>query len=49
MLIASLEEVKPLFYGGATDEKKKANGADDILNSIFNIKFALTLAVLCDM
>lgn len=49
MLIASLLEVKELYSTGRSDEKKKAEKAKDILNSIFNVKFSLTLAVLCDV
>ena len=48
-LIASLLEVKELYSTGRSDEKKKAEKAKDILNSIFNVKFSLTLAVLCDV
>ena len=49
MLIACLEEVKNLYSDGRSDEKKKAQKAGDILHSIYNIKFTLTLAVLCDV
>ena len=49
MLISCLEEVKGLYFNGRSDEKKKAEKAEDILNSIYNVKFALTLAVLCDV
>ena len=49
MLIACLEEVKGLAFGGTSDQKKKAATAGDILNSIFNIKFTLSLALLVDI
>ena len=39
-LIVSLEEVKSTFYNGR---------AEDISQSIFNVKFALTLSLLCDV
>ena len=49
MLISSLEEVQKLYHAGTSDQKKKAETAKDILNNIYNIKFALSLAVLCDV
>ena len=49
MLISCLEEVKGLYFNGRSDQKKKAETAEDILNSIYNIKFSLTLAVLIDV
>ena len=49
MLITCLEEVKELYSAGTSDQKKKAETAKEILNNIFNIKFALSLAVLCDV
>ena len=49
MLITCLEEVKELYSAGTSDQKKKAETANEILNNIFNIKFALSLAVLCDV
>ena len=39
VLVASLEEVKDLFFNGRSDEKKKAENAEDILNLIYNVKF----------
>ena len=48
-MIAFLEEVKELYSNGRSDEKKKAQTADVILKSIYNIKFSLNLAVLCDV
>ena len=48
VLVSCLEEVKGLFFAGRSDEKKKAETAEDILNSIYNVKFTLTLAMLCD-
>ena len=49
MLISCLEEVQELYNAGTSDQKKKAETAKDILNNIYNIKFALNLAVLCDV
>ena len=51
VLVASLIEVKELYSTGRSDQKKKAEKAKakDILNSIFNVKFSLTLSVLCDV
>ena len=49
VLVACLEEVKELYSNGRSDEKKKAQTADVILKSIYNIKFSLNLAVLCDV
>ena len=49
MLISCLEEVKGLHLNGTSDQKKKAEKAEDILNSIYSVLFALTLAVLCDV
>ena len=48
-LVTSLEEVKSLFYNGTSDERQKAKNADDIMQSIYNVLFALTLAVLVDV
>ena len=41
--------MKELFSNGTADQKKKAETAKDILNSIFNVKFGLSLAVLVDV
>lgn len=49
VLIACLEEVKQLHHNGTSDQKTKAENAEDISSSIYNIKFALSLAVLCDV
>lgn len=49
VLITCLELVKELYSAGTSDQKKKAETANEILNNIFNIKFALSLAVLCDV
>lgn len=49
VLIASLEEVKLLHVNGTSVEKTKAEKAEDISKEIYNVKFALTLAVLCDV
>ena len=49
MLIATLEEVKLLYFNGTSDQKTKAENAEDITKEIYNVKFALTLAVLCDV
>ena len=49
VLVACLEEVKDLFFNGRSDEKKKADNAEYILNLIYNVKFTLSLAVLCDI
>jgi hypothetical protein len=49
VLVACLEEVKGLHMNGTSDQKKKAETAEDTLNSIYNVKFALSLAVLCDV
>ena len=49
VLVACLEEVKEKFWDGTSDQKKKAEKADEILSSIYSIKFALTLAILCDI
>ena len=49
VLVSCLEEVKSEFYNGTSDQKKKAETADSILNMIYNVTFALTLAVLCDV
>ena len=49
VLIACLEEVKGLYFTGKSDEKNKAEKADELLSSIYNVKFSLNLAVLCDV
>ena len=49
VLIASLEEVKLLHVNGTSVEKTKAEKAEDISKEIYNVKFVLTLAVLCDV
>ena len=49
VLVACLEEVKALYINGTSDQKSKAEKAEHILNCIYNVKFALTLAVLCDV
>ena len=49
VLISCLEEVQNLYSDGTSDQKKKCETAKDILNSIYNTKFALSLAVLCDV
>ena len=38
-----------MFHNGTSEQKKKAEKAEEILNSIYSIKFALTLAVLIDV
>jgi hypothetical protein len=48
-LVSCLEEVKELYSDGTSDQKKMAETAKDIMNSIFNIKFGLSLAVLIDV
>ena len=47
--LTSLEEVQELYNDGTSDQKKKADTAKDILKNIYNVKFALSLAVLCDV
>ena len=49
LLIETLEEVKDLYHDGTSDQKTKVEKAKDISNSIYNVKFALSLAVLCDV
>ena len=49
VLVSCLEDVKRQFCNGTTDQKKKAANAEDILNAIYSVKFALSLAVLCDI
>ena len=49
VLVSCLDEVKELYSNGNSDQKKKAETAKDILNSIFNVKFGLSLAVLVDV
>jgi hypothetical protein len=49
VLISCLEEVQNLYSDGTSDQKKKCETAKDILNSIYNTTFALSLAVLCDV
>ena len=41
--------MKQLYQGNSSDQKTKAEKAKDISNSIYNVKFALSLAVLCDV
>ena len=48
-LVRCLEEVKGMFHNGTSEQKKKAEKAEEILNSIYSIKFALTLSVLIDV
>ena len=49
VLTICLEEVKELYSNWNSDQKKKAETAKYILNSIFNVKFGLSLAVLVDV
>lgn len=47
-LIACLEEVKATHHGGTSDQRAKAQKADEISNLIYSVKFALSLAMVCD-
>ena len=41
--------MKLLHVNGTSVEKTKAEKAEDISKEIYNVKFVLTLAVLCDV
>ena len=48
-LLRCLEEVKEKFHNGTADQKKKCQTADGIQSNMYNMKFALSLSVLCDI